>query len=734
MPMKTILLILSFLFVMFRPLFSDEGMWLPLLLEKYNIEDMQQKGFRLTAEDVYSINQTSIKDAIVRIGGCTGVMVSEEGLLLTNHHCGYRDIQSHSTLENDYLTHGFWAMDRSQELPGNMTATFLVRMEDVTSKVLSELNDQMPERERQVKVLSVSRKLEAEAAEGTRYRASVAPFFYGNQYFLFVYDVYEDVRLVGAPPSAIGKFGGDTDNWMWPRHTGDFAYFRVYATENNEPAKYSPDNVPFRPISFLPVSMEGVEEGDFTMVFGYPGTTQQYLTSQAVQLITEVSNPHKIRLREVRLSVMSDEMNQDPAVRIQYSSKYAGVANAWKRWIGESKGLKRLNAVDEKRKQEAEFQSWANEDNQTERNELYGSLMEEFALQYKKLEEYILPSDYSREAIRAIEVISFASRFRNLVAMMERGEEQEEIEMEIRRLKAHAASFYKDYHVPIDRKIFVGMISEYRQHVDLKYHLPAFQLIDDQYNGDIGRYADRVFQRTIFADQGKLFTFLDQPTRRSLKQIRKDPVFELAEQAQAIMDQLTLQTSVIEFTINGLYRRYLAGLMDMQSDRMFYPDANRTMRVAYGHVEGYTPLDAVYYKHYTTLSGIMEKDNQDVYDYKVPEKLKILYDQKDYGSYGRDGVMPVAFVATNHTSGGNSGSPVLNADGHLLGLNFDRAWEGTMSDIMFDPDRCRNISVDIRYVLFITDKYAGAGHLIDEMRVLSINGQGAVSTSPIVIE
>ena len=717
--MKTVFLILSFLFLMIRPLFSDEGMWLPLLLEKYNIEDMQQKGFRLTADDVYSINKTSIKDAIVRIGGCTGVMVSGEGLLLTNHHCGYRDIQSHSTVESDYLTHGFWAMDRSQELPGNMSATFLVRMEDVTSEILSELDNQMSERERQIKVFSVSRRLEAKAVEGTRYRSNVAPFFYGNQYFLFVYDVYEDVRLVGAPPSAIGKFGGDTDNWMWPRHTGDFAYFRVYATTNNEPAKYSPDNVPFKPLNFLPVSMEGVEEGDFTMVFGYPGTTQQYLTSQAVELITEVSNPHKIRLREIRLGIMSREMIQDPAVRIQYSSKYASVANAWKRWIGENKGLRRLNALEEKRRQEAGFQAWAAEDLESERYQKYGSLMEAFAHQYNMLEEYIRPNDFSREALRAIEVISFASRFRNLVAMMERGEEKEELEREAGRLKANAASFYKDYHVPIDRKVFMEMITEYRKHIDDKYHLPVFQVIDDQYKGQLDRYADKVFQKTIFTDQGKLFPILEQLTKRNLKQIKQDPVYELAKQANAIIDQLNLQTSIIEFTLSGLYRRYLVGLMDMQNDRIFYPDANRTMRVAYGHVEGYTPLDAVYYSHYTTLAGIMEKDNQDVYDYEVPEKLKTLYEQKDYGSYGRDGSMPVAFIATNHTSGGNSGSPVLNADGHLLGLNFDRAWEGTMSDIMFDTDRCRNISVDIRYILFITDKYAGAGHLIDEMRLLS---------------
>lgn len=697
--------------------FSDEGMWLPLLLEKYNISQMQEKGFKLSAEDVYSINQASLKDAIVSIGGCTAVLVSDEGLMLTNHHCGYGAIQSHSSVENDYLTYGFWAMERKDELPTSVTARFLVRMEDVTELIVSQLTNDMSERDRQLKVIEIAKRIEEDAMRETRYRANVAPFFYGNQYFLFVYDVYEDVRLVGAPPSAIGKFGGDTDNWMWPRHTGDFTYFRIYAGKNNEPAKYDAENIPYKPIKSLAVSMKGVNEGNFTMVFGYPGTTQQYLTSYAVKSLTEISNPHKIKLREIRLAIMGREMDKDAAVRIQYSSKYAGVANAWKRWIGETKGLDRLKAVQKKADTENKFIAWANEN--ADRRGKYGTLIDDFRLLYEELDTYTIPRDYTREAILAVEGISFAGRFQNLVNMMEKNEPEEKIRSEVSRLKTMSDAFFKDYYQPIDKEIFQSLLREYFVNVPAEFHPEFYSVIQSKYKGDFGRYTNHVYSKTMFSDKEKLNAFLDKASGKSIKTLKTDPLFQIASLTNELIDsKITNKVALLDFKIAGLYRLFVAGLMEMQSDKVFFPDANRTMRVAYGHVSGYTPRDAVYYKHYTTLEGIMEKDNPDIYDYDVPARLRELYRDKDYGVYGVNGTVPVAFIATNHTSGGNSGSPVLNADGHLLGLNFDRAWEGTMSDIMFDPEVCRNITVDIRYILFITEKYAGAKHLLKEMRII----------------
>ena len=697
--------------------FSDEGMWLPLLLERYNISKMQEKGFKLSAEDVYSINQASIKDAIVRIGGCTAVLVSDEGLILTNHHCGYGVIQSHSSVENDYLTNGFWAKDRSQELPGTQTAAFLVRMEDVTDKILDELNEAMSERERQLKVIEVARKIETEAVRDTRYRAGVAPFYYGNQYFLFIYDVYEDVRLVGAPPSAIGKFGGDTDNWMWPRHTGDFTYFRIYAGENNEPAKYSRDNTPYKPKKFLPLSIRGVHEGDFTMVYGYPGTTQQYLTSHAVKILTELSNPHKIRLRDNRLLVMGREMEKNPAVRIQYASKYAGVANAWKRWIGENNGLARLNAVQRKIDLENQFTAWVNDS--PERQLKYGTLLDEFTGIYNELEHYTLPRDYNREALMAIEGVAFAGRFQNLIALFEKNEGEEKIQVEANRLKSITKAFFKDYYQPVDRELFEILVREYYFNISTEFHPDFYAEFNKKFKGDYSRFANHVYSKTVFTNKAKVEALLNHPTKKSLKTIHKDPLYVIASQTSEMADKkINRQVAVLEFRLNGLYRKYTAGLMEMHPDKIFFPDANRTLRVAYGHVSGFTPRDGVYYKNYTTLAGIMEKDNPEIYDYDVPSGLKDLFNLKDYGIYGVDGTMPVAFIATNHTSGGNSGSPVINASGQLIGLNFDRVWEGTMSDIMFDPEMCRNISVDIRYVLFLTEKFAGAGHLLDEMTII----------------
>lgn len=713
---KLFILFISFILTT-NLVLCDEGMWIPLLLDRYNISEMHEKGFKLSAEDVYGINQSSIKDAVVRIGGCTGVIVSEQGLVLTNHHCGLGVIQSHSTLENDYLTEGFWAMTREQELPSNLTATILIRMEDVTEAILSQLNDSMSERERQLKVIEVAGKLEQEAVLNTKYLASVVPFYFGNQYFLFVFIVYNDVRMVGAPPLAIGKFGGDTDNWMWPRHSGDFMYFRIYADKNNEPASFSLDNVPFRPEKVLPVSLKGFQEGDFTMVMGYPAFTQQYLTSYAVEILTEKTNPHRINLRDIRLQIMGEEMEKNPTVRIQYYSKFARVSNSWKRWIGENKGLNRLNAVDKKKELENNFLAWAKAD--SARAVKYKTLIDDFRYQYSELEKLILPRVYISEAIMAIEAVSFAAQFQNLVSMIEKKEPEEAINAEVKRLKITAEEFFSDYHLPVDKAIFKALLKEYYNNIQPEFHPAFFNDIYSRHRGDYSRYANYVYSRSIFTNRAYLMEFLDKASVKTIKNIKKDPLFEIAFLTNELANKkINNQVALIEFNLSGLYRRFIAGLKEMQPERIFYPDANRTLRVAFGQIVGYNPRDAVSFKHYTTLSGIMEKYNPEEYDFQVSARLKGLYKKQDFGIYGVNGTMPVAFIATNHTSGGNSGSPVLNAKGHIIGINFDRVWEGTMSDIMFDPAMCRNISVDIRYVLFLTEKYAGAIHLINEMTII----------------
>jgi hypothetical protein len=693
---------------------ADEGMWLPMLMEKYNIGDMQSKGFKLTAEDIYSINQPSIKDAIVIFGrGCTGELISAEGLLITNHHCGYGVIQRHSSIESDYLTDGFWAMKRSEELPNaGLTVRFLVRMDDVTELVLKGVSNKMSEAEREALVQANSKTVSDSVVKGTHFTARVASMFYGNQYFIFVYEEFLDVRLVGAPPSSIGKFGGDTDNWMWPRHTGDFALFRIYADKNNNPAPYSPNNVPYVPKKFLPISLKGVEPGDFTMVYGYPGTTEQYITSHAVNQVANVSNPIKISLRDARLKVMEAYIRQNDTVRIQYASKQAGTANAWKKWIGERNGLIRLDAVSKKQELEREFIEWAN--STPERKAEYAGLITEFEELYSMREPLLVASDYGREAFKAVELIRFAGQFNSLVssALVDSSFDNRQSQ----RLISSARSFYKDYYSPIDREIFAASMDAFSKALPEKL-LPHL-LIDIYANSqeNWSNTANNLFNSTVFADSTKLIEILKDFDYAKAIQLWNDNVFKLNYQFDTIFySNIDMPFYNINSVINVRYRTYLKGLMEMNKDRNFYPDANSTLRISYGNVSGYFPADGVEYLHYTTLDGIAEKSQMDVYDYEVPSKLMELYRKKDYGKWAVNGTVPVAFIATNHTSGGNSGSPVINSQGHLIGVNFDRVWEGTMSDIMFDPMMCRNISLDIRYALFIIDKYAGASHLLKEM-------------------
>ncbi len=662
------------LFILFTfNLFADEGMWLPSQIEQ-RIKDMQSKGFKLTAKDIYDINNASIKDAIVHFGGgCTGEVISDQGLIITNHHCGFGQIQSHSSLENDYLKDGFWAMKFNDELPNKgLKVSFLVYMEDVTEAVLKGYNPKMTEEKRDKIVKKNSEKIVKKAEKGGKnYRARVAPIYYGNQYFVFVYQDYTDVRLVGAPPSSIGKFGGDTDNWMWPRHTGDFALFRVYAGPDNQPAEYSEDNVPYVPKKSLKINASGIKEGDFTMVYGFPGRTNEYLLSNAVEYTAEISNPHKINLRTKRLDIQNREMDNDPAVRIKYASKNASVANAWKKWQGESKGIRKMNTVANKREFEKKFTEWSKGKPE------YAGLVEKMSKLYDAIKELSLVADYQNEALNAVEIIRFAG-------LDQRGKEK----------------FYKDYYMPIDKESFIALYDQYNKNIDNKYKSPYFKNKLKEY-GSIEKWADALFT--------------ENPNLEMAKEIYVETNKYYNENIRSTINEVNSQLSL-------LYRTYMRGQIEynkaMRGTKVFYPDANSTLRVAYGHVKGYSPADGIYYTPVSTLDGIIEKDNPNIYDYNIPQKLRDLYKTKDYGVWEVDGSVPVAFISTNHTSGGNSGSPVLDANGNLIGVNFDRVWEGTMSDIVFDPDYCRNIALDIRYALFIIDKLAGATHLIEEMDII----------------
>ena len=683
---------------------ADEGMWIPLLI-KERIADMQKNGFKLTAEDVYSINQACLKDAIVHFGGgCTGEIISDKGLLITNHHCGYSQIQSHSTVEHDYLRDGFWAKTMADELPNpRLSVRFLVSIEDVTDKVLNSYKAGMSEEERAKIVSDNSRTIEAKAIENTHYTARVEQFYYGNQYFLFVYESYNDVRLVGAPPSSIGKFGGDTDNWMWPRHTGDFSLFRIYAGKDNKPAEYSKDNVPFKPKKSLVISTKGVNEGDFTMVYGYPGRTQEYLHSAAISYI-EMSNPHKIAMRTLRLNIQSEEMNKSQAVRIQYSSKNSGVSNSWKKWQGETLGLKKKRVVESKMAFEKEFAAWA------ANKPAYKGLLDRLATLYKEQESYSYANDFHSEAIAANEIIRLSNTVVSAIARNSRMTP----EVSANNIRGTLEPFYKDYYMPIDKKSFVALLDYYDKHAIEKFKPQLFKEWLSKY-GSASGIADYVFGNSIYTTKEKAMKALENGVDEAL--FRNDPAFIFFTAFNDILTKdISPRLREINTELNLLYRTYMQGQMEFQKDVTFYPDANSTLRITYGKVNGYTPADAVYYQPVSTLTGVMQKDNPEIFDYDIPQKLRDIYANKDFGKWNTDGTVPVCFIASNHTSGGNSGSPVLNDKGELIGVNFDRVWEGTMSDLAYDPEICRNISLDIRYALFVIDKLAGATHLLDEMK------------------
>ena len=664
---------------------ADEGMWLPSLIGS-RIKDMRSKGFKLSAEDIYSVNKASLKDAVVQFGGgCTGEFLSAEGLLLTNHHCGYGSIQSLSSVEHDYLTYGFWAKSHSEELPvPGLTISLLVKMEDVT--------DRLAAGEKAEDIIAAARN------EGKGYRASIEQMYYGNQQFLFVYQTYRDVRLVGTPPSSIGKFGGDTDNWVWPRHTGDFSIFRVYAGADNQPADYSKDNKPYQPKRHFTVSTKGVDEGDFTMIYGFPGNTQEYVISDAVDYVAATSDPMKIALRTQRLDIISAAQAESAEVRIAYAAVHANIANAWKKWQGEVLGLNRLRTAEKKRAYEADFAAWAA--NKPE----YANLLDNMHKAY----EEVIPEYYMRElfseSVATIEAYSFA---RSLVASVERAQS----EGKTYDVEAAHQKFLKSYNQSIDQAIARRMVDEFCQRV-LPERMPADLKAQIAYYGSAEKYVDAVY--------------------RTSRLLGKDPVTVSDVRGDALVNFVRIFNNIYNTSrqyafrnlsnapqIEQYYRPYRRALREWDKKRAFYPDANFTLRVAYGKVAGYVYADAEYHHPVSTIDGIMEKDDPNVYDYNIPQVLRDIYATKDYGRwaqqiYGKKSV-PVCFLATNHTSGGNSGSPVINGKGELIGINFDRTWRSTMSDMEFDPSICRNISVDIRYVLFVIDRIGGASYLFDEM-------------------
>jgi hypothetical protein len=701
-------------------LLADEGMWLPLLLKQLNEKKMQSAGLKISAEDIYSVNRSSLKDAVVLFGrGCTGEIISNEGLLITNHHCGFSQIQDHSTVENDYLKNGFWAKTKENEIanPG-LSVSFLIRMEDVTEAITKDLYKLSDENARENIVTQRSLEIVKNAIAGTHYEASVKPMYNGNEYYLFVMEVFKDVRLVGAPPSSIGKFGKDEDNWSWPRHTGDFSLFRIYAGKDNKPAEFSKDNIPYTPRYVMPICTSGVNKNDFTMVYGFPGRTNEYLTSYAVEQLITISNPIKIDLREKRLEVMNRYMEADREIFLKYADKYSSISNYHKKWKGETKGLLKANAIDKKKSFERLFENRLNADVQYSR---YLELMPEIKKQYDALEVIQPELDLFNEGIFAIELFKFTNSFftlANITSIEVNSEKTKEI---IKNLQSTSKAFFKDYYSPIDREIAADLITTYYNKTNLSAapdFIPSFR--KGFAAREIKLAVDQLFEKSFLDEESEVSALLNNLTEAGIARLKNDPVYQLVNfYNNFYRENILNKYNEINKKLIPLNRSFVKAQREVITEKQFYPDANSTMRVAFGKIEGYSPNDAVNYEWNTTADGILQKNNTEHSDYAIEPRMKMLLDNKDFGVYAeKNGGLPVCFAASNHTTGGNSGSPVLNAKGQLIGTNFDRNWEGTMSDIYYDINQVRNIVLDVRFTLWVIDKYAESSHLIKEMKLV----------------
>lgn len=695
---------------------ADEGMWLLPLIDKLNVGKMTELGLKLTAEDIYSINKACLKDAIVIFGGgCTGEIVSSQGLILTNHHCGYGAIQSHSTVEHDYLKDGFWAKTKEEELPNpNLSVTFLISIEDVTSQVLANVKEGMSESERTSAISAARTQIESKAREGNSYRTQVAAYYGGNDFYLLVYERYTDVRFVGAPPSSIGKFGFDTDNWEWPRHTGDFSVFRVYSGPDGKPAPYSKENIPLKPKYWLTTSLKDLNKGDYAMILGYPGRTQRYYTSYEVDEIMKITNPNRIKIRGIKQDIWMADMMADQKINIQYASKYSGSSNYWKYSIGQNNQLKNLNVIAKKAAIENQFNSWVNAN--SDRKAKYGEALNMIKKSIEGRAEYMNAYQYLTECIQGCELLQFSQIGSRLLPAL-KGGKTDEIAEATKAIKENLAELYKDYSSPTDQKSTKAMLKLYRADVPVKYH-PDFYttIVDKKFKGDIDKFVDNMFQKSIFASESKLKAFLDKPV---LKVLENDPVLVVFSSISKVAQNVSAERGKFDGDLLTGQRLWVAALREMIPEKTLYPDANSTMRLTYGTIQDYDPKDAVTYKYYTTLQGVVDKYKPGDYEFDLPQRLIDLNNKKDFGRYASPkGYMPVCFLTTNDITGGNSGSPVLNANGHLIGLAFDGNWEAMSGDVYYEPELQRTIVVDIRYVLWTMDIYAGAKHLVDEMTIV----------------
>ncbi len=693
---------------------ADEGMWLPMLISKYNTDAMQKMGLKLTAEQIYSVNQACLKDAIVALdhGGCTGSIISQKGLLITNHHCGYEAIAEQSSVGSDFLTDGFWAMRPEEELPiPGKTVSFLIQMEDVTAKVLVNVTAEMDEGERGLAIQKESDKIIEETESESGLEVSIESIFEGNEFYMFVYETFTDVRMVGAPPSSIGKFGGDTDNWMWPRHTGDFCLLRVYSGIDGKPAAFSKDNLPYQPKYFLPVSVAGVKQGDFSMILGYPGATDRYLTSYGIEEKLTQSNPADIKAKWAKMEVMKKYMDADDATRISYAGDYAYLGNFWKKSLQESKALQRLKVFNDKRKIEDGFQAWADQDEN--RKTLYGGVIGDFKTVYQSAAESRANEaiSYTSELLMGARILYIAFQTGELTSRFDSSDFKEMVDIS----KKRAAKFYKTFNPELEKELLEKMLELLAKNVAPQYIPDCYTTINKKFKGDIGKYVDAMFEHSVFASEAKLMEYLDHPKKKTLE---KDPAVVAANSfiGSYMIGRLSQMTDEDKFL--KARRLYLAGLREMNPETVFYPDANSTMRLTYGSVKPYKPADALFADYHTTLQGVMEKEDPTNPEFIVSPKLKELFEKKDFGPYSKNGIMDVCFLTTQDITGGNSGSPVINGNGELIGLAFDGNSEAMSSDIKYDVNLQRTICVDIRYVLFVVDKYAGAGYLVDELNVV----------------